>query len=208
MKNLQIQGAAAAPIHQPEMPPAQPSRRFAELFEKFGQPTSEVLIWTGLAALIAGAALFAAVKTWQGWNHEISIDRHDMPVPTIAMSIDGQAGWVGMFPVLFGAVGMVGAGGLFRDKSRRNHAIGLGALSLFACLYGISTLSLYDAVHETIWPGSNRAATWSVTQRHWHLNSGVWPKLESGSIAAMVIPGAVLGAGCAGRLGVYLKWKR
>jgi hypothetical protein len=199
---LQIQGTAAAPIHQPETPPEQPSRRFAEFVQRHGDRGSEALIWTGLATLIAGAALFAAIKTWQSWQKDMTIVEvdqwgHNYTVSTI-QHVNADEAFIGYFPMF---TGLVAAGIAARwtlddhpEPGFRRRALVAGSCGLFILVvaYGACLSGLHGALYRKSW---DLGSTYQ-----WHLDDKLFARLTKASIALMAFGGAGLISGAASRI--------
>jgi hypothetical protein len=145
---------------------------------------------TGLAILLAGLGLFAAVKTWLSWNHEVHAHGQ-----VFVQSVDDHPSTLlaGLFPLLGGVAGIagIGAGVVQRDgydflsKGERAYAVTAFCLMSLAIVYGACVMGLEAATHSTDWYGT----------KHLHLTDGVWPQLEATSIAVMSVGGVVLGVG-------------
>jgi hypothetical protein len=168
--------------------------------EKGAEGLSNLALIGGVAMLLAGIGLYAAVKTWYSWQGETIVAAGGQLLNV--QHVTNHASSLGLIPALLGGFGVIGSF-LFYDFMRYNKWSWAGrlcalelALSALAVAYGVSLMALRNHIHT---------ADWGPTALK-QLDDGVWPGLEGAGIGLMSLGGIVAGAGVVGRGLLY--WRR
>jgi multisubunit Na+/H+ antiporter MnhB subunit len=170
--------------------------------EKGAEGLSNLALIGGLATLLAGVSLYAAVKTWLSWQHETTVVQFYGQEFRV-QCVDENMG-LGMVPVIIGGLGLLACclGHRHNPEKRKLWTLGI-ALTALGVFYGACLLGLERATYTKNWGGPY---PYYYSQTFRHLREGVWPQLESASIAVMSIGGIAFGAGVVGRGLLY--WRR